>query len=375
MNYIYNKGEVVNGSVINEQTTTTYGIKKKILLKSYIATCLTCSYVFKATEGSLKRGGRCPCCTNKVVVEGVNDIATTHPYLVKYFVNKEESKKYSAYSKKILSFKCCECGNTKDSVIHYITANNGFSCELCGDGFSKPEKFMSLLLKEIGCKYIPQATKRLLKWAENKKYDFYIPSLNCIIETNGIQHYVNSTRGRTLEEEKTNDIIKEKLAKDNGIKHYVVLDCRKSSLEWLKNNIMNSELPILLNFKEEDIDWNSLYSKTLDSKVKDVCDMWNNTDKGVNTIANHLQLNRTTVLKYLKIGNELGMCTYSTKESKRRMGKNNCKKIYVVELDKVFNNVEEISKAVGEDFNPASVRRVCYGERKTYKGYHFHYIV
>ena len=48
----------------------------------------------------------------------------------------------------------------------------------------------------------------MFEWSENKRYDVYIPYLNCIVENHGEQHYNNSFKslnGRTLEEEQKND--------------------------------------------------------------------------------------------------------------------------------------------------------------------------
>ena len=52
------------------------GSGRKIWLK-----CDKCGYTWEATVNHItKRGINCPCCINKVVVPGVNDLATTHPH-------------------------------------------------------------------------------------------------------------------------------------------------------------------------------------------------------------------------------------------------------------------------------------------------------
>lgn len=46
--------------------------------------CSKCGYRFKAKINNRAiRNGGCACCSNKVVVEGVNDLPTTHPELAK----------------------------------------------------------------------------------------------------------------------------------------------------------------------------------------------------------------------------------------------------------------------------------------------------
>jgi hypothetical protein len=64
----------------------------------------------------------------------------------------------------------------------------------------------------------------------------------------GGQHYKSgfNISNRSLNEEQKNDLIKEKLAKKNGILHYIVIDSRRSTVEYIKNSIINSELFITL---------------------------------------------------------------------------------------------------------------------------------
>ena len=84
-----------------------------------------------------------------------------------------------------------------------------------------------------------------------KRYDIYIPSINCIIENHGIQHYNKGFEfigGRTLEEEQENDKYKKCVANKNGVENYIIIDCRKSTKEWVEQSVMQSYLPILLNF-------------------------------------------------------------------------------------------------------------------------------
>ena len=51
-----------------------------------------CGHEWKATIGSRTgMNSNCPYCINKKVVRGFNDIATTHPDLIKYFVNIKDA--------------------------------------------------------------------------------------------------------------------------------------------------------------------------------------------------------------------------------------------------------------------------------------------
>ncbi|MEM5599205.1 hypothetical protein AAHB53_28045 [Niallia circulans] len=68
----------------------------------------------------------------------------------------------------------------------------------CSDGFSIPEKFMFNLLDYLQVDFDYQ---KVFDWSLGKRYDFYIPMLNCIIETHGAQHYQYSGFMNSLEQE------------------------------------------------------------------------------------------------------------------------------------------------------------------------------
>ena len=249
-----------------------------------------------------------------------NAIITTHPELVRYFVNKEDTYKYSYGSQEKVNIICPNCKHIKNMYISSLV-KHGMSCPKCGDGISYPEKFMFSLLEQLlNDNFQVQLSKITFIWCDNYKYDFYITLINGIIETNGIQHYKEFNRSQSLKEIQEKDKIKEQLAKDNGIKNYIVIDCRYSELEWIKNSILNSQLPKLLNFKEKDIDWLKCHECGLSSLVKEVCDLWNKGMDNVLLISNKLKLSKSTITRYLKQGVILGWCNYDAKEELRKGG-------------------------------------------------------
>jgi len=249
-----------------------------------------------------------------------NAIITTHPELVRYFVNKEDTYKYSYGSQEKVNIICPNCKHIKNMYISSLV-KHGMSCPKCGDGISYPEKFMFSLLEQLlNDNFQAQLSKTTFIWCDNYKYDFYIQLINGIIETNGIQHYKEFNRSQSLKEIQENDKIKKQLAKDNNIENYIIIDCRYSELEWIKSSIMNSELPTLLNFKEEDIDWLKCHECGLSSLVKEACDLWNKGMDNVLLISNKLKLSRSTITRYLKQGTILGWCNYDAKEELRKGG-------------------------------------------------------
>ena len=129
---------------------------------------------------------------------------------------------------------------------------------------SFPEQVMFNLLAQNDIYFIHRATKKELPWANNYEYDFFIPNKNIIIEMHGAQHYeehgFSSLGGKTLQEEQLNDQNKQSLAKQNGI-NYFIIDCRKSNLDFILNNIINSNVLEFLSIEIKDK--NQLYVNSL----------------------------------------------------------------------------------------------------------------
>lgn len=246
----------------------------------------------------------CPLCNNRTVITGINDIKTTHPFLDNWIVDKEilTTKSYGVYERTIA--KCPDCGHEFSVVISQV-CKYGISCKICSDNISFPERVMASLLDYLNVNFCSQKT---FSWSNCKRYDFYIEEESIIIETHGEQHYKYSLyhklRDRVLEDEQNNDKYKKDIAIENGIKNYIVIDCRYD-IEYIKNSILNSELSKIYNL--DDVDWNTIIRKSLKRKVKESCDLWNKNMK-MKDIAIKLNLNYATIGRYLKIGSTIGWC-------------------------------------------------------------------
>lgn len=273
----------------------------------------------------------------------------THPYLVKLLVNMDDGFKYSAGSKKKIFIRCYNCDYEKEIEIQSLT-NRGFSCPRCSDGISYPEKFMFNVLNQlIGKDFQVQLSKTTLHWCNNYRYDFYINKFNIIIETHGIQHYeeLKNYHWQSLGEAQENDKQKEILAINNNITNYIIIDCKKSELDWIKKNIMNSKLPKLLNFKEEDIDWLKCHEFACSSLVKDICKIWNTNNEDIKKIANMFKITGVSVRKYLKQGAKLGWCDYDPieelKKASMKGSKKVSRKVICLNNNYVYNTITEAS--------------------------------
>ena len=347
-------------------------------------------------ENNLLSGNGCAsCCPNsQIIVKGINDIATTHPNLIKYFVNIEDTYTHTYRSGDKVLLKCPNCEYIKTIPVSYLT-NQGIRCPRCSDGISYPEKVMINLLYQLNIDFIKEYSKTNNAWCSKYRYDFYFKLNNekYIVETNGMQHYkesferIKSNRKIiTLEEIQENDKKKKELAIKNGInpENYIVINCQYSDLNFIKNNILNSRLNEIFDLKN--IDWLKIEQKSEKSLIKEVCNYWykhndlNNENITTTDLIKIFSIQRSQIIKYLKIGLKLGWCNYNPNEELiKGRKKTSCgKKIKVFKNGLyigTFISVMELSRKsyeiFGEKLLNNKISEVLNNHKKTYKGYTF----
>lgn len=351
---------------------------------------------------------------------------TTNPELASMLKNKDDGYRYFATGSQKVDWICPCCGlEIKNKIINNVNMY-GLACPRCSDGMSFPEKFVYEMLCQLDCDFIHDRTT---DWSGNKRYDFYVPSINLIIETNGIQHYNSSfasqhdeTRNaRTLEEEIANDKNKKELAIDNGIKHYIELDCRKSDFDYIKSSIINSELITL--FDLSNMDWNKCFKatttsnvvlcanlwndgmkntkdisnctgihissvisnlkkaaksglcdyvvnyeklKSKDEKIVKVCDLWNSGIHDVIKISKITDISKPYTIKLLKIGNDRNICNYHGQQRR-----NNGKALLCIETKHIYDSIASVKK---DGYNPSSVSNCCNGKQEIHAGKHWKFL-
>ena len=370
--YLYNIGDIVqtkSGNIKIIKKTKLYSSS----VKGYQYICMADGYIGENTEVHIKNGIGCPVCGKVKCIDGINSIYDTRKDLLKYIVHKSDAHKYTSCSGKKILCKCPICDYTKMVAISNLSSH-GFSCNFCSDGISYPNKFMYCLLNQLKIHYIPE---KIFSWCTNKLYDIYIPSLNTIIENHGKQHYIKSFEslwGRTLDEEKENDLFKYNIAKENGISHYIIIDCSESNLEYIKNSIINTDLPLLLQFSENDIDWNLCHNYALKPIVKEVCEYWESHYKNITCTKDHFKMDIHTIMEYLEKGSKVGYCSYikGYSDSKSLATKQvNSKPIYNVENNIYFFSCNECEEYFKSRFNDKTFSgRGLYVYINNYKKYH-----
>ena len=355
--------------------------------KYYKYTCNKCGYEGWTEESHLNRGIGCASCSGQVVTP-MNNIWNNQRWMCDLGVSEEDAKSHTRSSNKKVEVICPYCGRKKRMSLNKIFMRKTIHCN-CSDCVSYPEKFIHGVLECLNIEFQTQLNKSTFNWCDKYRYDFYIPSLNMIIETHGKQHYEdggrNSKFNKSLKDEQENDRVKRELAKENGIENYIIIDCRKSELEWIKNSILNSELNKLFDLSK--IDWLKCEEFALKNIVKEVCEYWNNkSDEETTTdLAKIFKLSCGTIVLYLKKGAELGWTNYNSKDEMRKSGLNSgLSKSKTVEafkdgislgIFKSASNLERESKnLLGTKLFQGQISSVCRGESQQYKGFTFRYV-
>ena len=304
----------------------------------------------------------------KGIPNNLPKICDTHPQFVKWMYNKEDAKKYSYGSKSKIDWICPNCGAKVENIsILSVIGRERIPCKVCSDGISYPNKYMRNLLIQLNIifeqEYMPE-------WIKPKRYDFYIPSKNLIIEMDGaLGHGRRVFKNKTSYETLMTDIYKDNLAKEHGLK-VVRIDCIESDSDYIKNNILNSELSALFDLSNVDF---LLCNKYAYSSLKmKVCDIWNQYHE-MGNILQETKLPRETIIKYLKDCSKYGLCEYDPKTQMKRSGERNISKAYTsnrksvicLEINKVFESCREAYKWLGYNIDGHSIQDNCNGITKS----------
>lgn len=248
-------------------------------------------------------GKGCACCARSIIVPEINSVAATHPELVKYFINGDEYK-YSASSNLKIDLKCPYCGTIKPQKISILTSY-GFSCPVCASSVSTGERILYALLDSQNIKF-----KKEFQFPNSKKrYDFYLPDYNVIVEVNGSQHYMQTSGNWGLvDEHKQNDKYKKQLALNQGISAYIVIDARTSDFNHIKESIINSGLADIISF--DNVNWESIEdSINKNGRIKEMCEYWEqHPEVTVVDMENKFHKSEKIIYDTLKVGYDMGWC-------------------------------------------------------------------
>jgi hypothetical protein len=315
-------------------------------------------------------------------------IYDTNPELIKYLVNIEDAYRYPSHSGIKVKTRCPICGAEKYKQIGKLT-NRGFSCNICSDGLSYPNKFMYNILKQLGIKFQNEISKMTtgFNWITNGcRYDFYFETSNnkYFLEMDGAFHYKNIFLNSYDQQQidKFKDII--------AIEHHIDMiriNCDypelTSRFQFIKNQILNSELYNLFDLSV--VDWNMANRYAINSMVVKVANLWNDGNKSTKEIATITNISTSTVVSYLKIGNEIGLCEYTEKvaeENRKHLAiKSTAKPLALFRNNiqiGVFQSASELERMsedlYGKRIMKGHASEVCRGDRQQTCGFTMKYI-
>lgn len=280
--------------------------------------CFDCNGTYDASCKDKFNSRKCPYCSKKRILIGFNDLNTTNKKLSLLLNDYSDGYKYTEFSSKKIDFKCNKC----ESVIKNKTIKDvniyGLSCKNCKDSLSYSERLMKNILLNLEIEF---ESEKKFKWKNlnNRRYDYYLPKYNAIIELHGKQHYqggFESLGGNSFSQELINDSEKMQIALENNISHYIVIDCRESNFEYIMSNIKKSKLKYLINI--DSIDLLQLQIDSENTNSLECLNIWNNEKSDVDYISKKLKLHRNTVRSYLRNWSKLKKCNFNDVDSKFR---------------------------------------------------------
>lgn len=386
-----------------------------------------------AYSGNLKSMKSCPCCGKfpTAIVKGINDIVTTDPWMVDYFIGgKEEASKYISGSSDEILMKCKDCGEKRNFKI-CVLKNTGYLPCVCRPTVSIPNKISYYTFKSLGDKIQDYEREYSPSWIreysrtihKNMSYDNYfkIGENEYIVEMDGGFHFNdNKMNGMTKEVAQERDSLKDKLAINHGI-NIIRVVAPDGQYHQTYLNLINSIKDIV---DVSILDENDVMNKVHENFVKVICDYYNEygDTKTMNEISKQFNIHIHTLRDYLKLGVEYGWCDYKNKNTLKQENIKSAvvklfnngmtakqiakeldedyklihkylqqeklitvtmmrtgKKVYVYDLNgnyiSEYNSQNELERNSFSDFGvnlrARSISRVCTGERKHYKGYIF----
>lgn len=119
--------------------------------------CRTCGYSWQASPYNRVHGQGCPVCCGNKVAEGINDLPTTHPSLIREWHPEKNGTKrptaYSAGSNTKAWWVCEKCGYEWQAIIANRSRDQG--CPQCAGKVVAPEVSLAAVCPELAAQWHP----------------------------------------------------------------------------------------------------------------------------------------------------------------------------------------------------------------------------
>lgn len=318
--------------------------------------CKIDGYMWKTAPSNILSGCGCPVCGKKKIgdaPEYKNSIwASDFKSYLEQFLTEDQMKTYMPYSSKKIIATCPNCGTLKKTT-PALLIRRGIKCQVCSDGISYPNKFGRSFIKQIKNVYnlkFEYSPEWLIINGNKCYFDIYFEYNNSkyIIEMDGNVGHGNFEYNMDNNEKygKKQDLVKDNLAEKHNIK-VIRIDSRISTLEYIKNNIINSELVNILGFNENDIDWNFCANNAVSSLAIKARDLWEEGHM-IKDIATKLEVSTGTIKRYLKQLAEINACSYTPNKARKRAAKitnqnHEGRSVIYLKTNRIYKSIKEAS--------------------------------
>lgn len=353
-------------------------VDKNLILKQYVNNkqlmtvyCNKCKQVYQVSPATIFYGTYkgCPCCRGEIIKKGFNTLGDLRPDLIKYFEYESDAYKFAPHSNQKVCLVCPDCGERKTMTVNDLV-NRGFSCKICGDGVSYPNKVLRAFLKVFSTEMDNFESEKSFDWSNNRQYDGYFVKngKEYIIEMQGGQHYKDAWI--TKEETQSIDEEKKILAKKHGL-DIIYINCYKSDFDYIKDNINNSILGQMFQITEEQwVEIGKLSSGSLVKKVVELYEMGLSQQQ----ISKELGIHHQVVRKYLKRASKAGLCSYQASVySEPQLIRVYNKDGQLKGEASSYRDMVRLMKTMGEEINVTGLKPHCQNG-KPYHGYYFVFV-
>ena len=262
--------------------------------------CNKCNNVWFPVANNLMRGHKCIC--NKP-----NKNISHNKFLERLSYITEEIEIISDYkgSKFDIECKCKYCGAKWTSTPNKLMRGVGINCPACSPKNSLPNRYMYNLLSQLDIEF---EKEKVFNWSNSKRYDFYIPCLNMIIEMNGKQHYsglyFDGNNEESYEKIHANDVYKKELALNNGVRYYIEVNASNSNLCWLKRHVLKDQY---LSDLLKSCDFEYAYKRSNVSPIVSFANHYNSGITDYKDLADINDIAISTVYTYMSTAKKCGL--------------------------------------------------------------------
>ena len=88
------------------------------------------------------------------------------------------------------------------------------------------------------------------------------------------------------------------MAINNGIKNYITINASKSDFNFIKDNIVNSNLSLYINM--ESLNWLNIAKKSNENILKEISSLWNSGINDTSILSNMVGLSQAEISRRLR---------------------------------------------------------------------------